>query len=527
MRSLLVSIILLIMTVSVYWQVGGHSFLNYDDTDYVTENPHVARGLTSENITWAFTSTDAANWHPITWLSHMADVQIYGMDPRGHHLTNVIIHAISSVLLFLLLFRMTGSCWPSAFVAALFALHPLHVESVAWVAERKDLLSAFFGFITLFFYVWYVATHKIRLYLFAVFAFVLGLMSKPMLVTLPLVMLLIDFWPLGRYRQGADSSGRLVALVKEKIPFFLGSLCSAIITLYAQSRGGALSNLEGLPVGSRLQNAMTAYVRYIYKTLWPHDLAVLYPIPAAIPLWQVIGSLLVLIIISVVVIRFRRLYPYLAVGWFWFMVTLLPVIGLIQVGSQSIADRYSYIPLIGLFIIVAWGVSASMKHVPFRQIILAVAAGVVIATSALLTWQQLRFWRDDISLYRHALDVTTGNFLMHNQLGIMYRYRGDLDGAIREYQTAIAAEPRYAEAHNNLGIALAKKGEPEAAIREFKGALALNHRYAQAHNNLGVTLASIGDLDGAIAEYQATLAIKPDDPQAITNLENAIRKRGK
>jgi hypothetical protein len=322
---------LVIVIFAVYMQTANHQFLTLDDNDYVTNNPHVTSGITGENIIWAFTSVDEANWHPVTWLSHMADVQFYGMNPQGHHLTNVVIHTVSSLLLLFFLLRVTGSLWQSSFVAVLFAIHPLHVESVAWVAERKDVLSAFFWFLTLFVYSEYVAKLKPTLYILSLFSFVLGLMSKPMLVTLPIVMLLMDFWPLDRYRH--DEKGnrlrRLKALIKEKIPFFVFSLMSAGVTIYAQGKGGAIKRFDVIPFGFRVENALISYVRYIIKTLWPHDLAVLYPIPLTYPLWQCIGSLILLLLISGATIWVGRQHPYLTVGWCWFLITLLPVIGLI------------------------------------------------------------------------------------------------------------------------------------------------------------------------------------------------------
>jgi tetratricopeptide (TPR) repeat protein len=453
---------LIVIILSVYMQAGNHQFV-FDDEAYVTSNPHVASGLTKENIIWAFTSVHAANWHPITWLSHMADTQFYGLNPRGHHLTNVGIHAVNVLLLLFLLFRTTSALWQSAFVAALFALHPLHVESVAWVAERKDLLSALFCFLTLFFYSEYVMKQKATLYILALFSFMLGLMSKPMLVTLPLVMLLMDFWPLDRFRHTdrehifMHHSGRLRTLIKEKIPFFACSLCSSAVTIYAQHKGGAMVDLVVIPFHLRLENALSAYIKYIGKILWPCDLAVFYPFPLTIPLWQTLGSLFVLLLLSVAAIRARRRYPYFAVGWFWFLVTLLPVIGIIQVGMQSMADRYSYIPVIGLFIMVAWGAAELAKNVRQSQGLLALFAGAVLVVSTVLTSQQLGYWYDSISLYRHTLKVTTGSSLMHYNLGAALANNGDLDEAIREFQEAIRLDPDNFRAHKNLTRALVQR----------------------------------------------------------------------
>lgn len=528
MRILVLTCIaLFIVTMAVYMQTGNYQFV-YDDKDYVTNNLHVASGITGENIMWAFTSTHSANWHPITWLSHMADVQLFGMDPRGHHLTNVVIHTVSSLLLLLLLFRVTGAPWQSSFVAALFALHPLHVESVAWVAERKDVLSAFFWFLTLLLYAEYAAKRKPALYLFTLFSFVLGLMSKPMLVTLPIVMLLMDFWPLGRFKHEVQEqepnnlTGRVRALITEKIPFFACSLFSGIVTIYAQQKVGATSSLDELPFLLRAENALTAYVKYLIKTLWPHDLAVLYPMPSSFPLWQVIGSLLVLLVISAAAIRFGRRFPYLPVGWFWFLITLLPVIGLLQVGSQSMADRYMYIPMTGLLIMAAWGIPNLTKRLQHQKTLLALIAGVVIAASAALTWSQSGYWRDDISLYRHTLQVTSGNYLIVYNLGHALAEQGDLDGAIQEYQEALRIKPDYAKAHSSLGIAFTQKGNLDAAIHEYQEALRINPYDAQSHSNLGIAFAQKGDLDSAIHAFQEALRINTDYLDAHNNLEFAL-----
>jgi tetratricopeptide (TPR) repeat protein len=532
MRNIvLICMALIVIILAVYMQVGNHEFLDFDDEDYVTNNLHVTSGLTGKNIIWAFTAVDASNWHPITWISHMADVQLYGMNPRYHHLTNVVIHTLSTLLLFLLLFRLTGAIWPTSFVAALFALHPLHVESVAWVAERKDVLSALFWFLTLLFYSEYVAKRKNGLYILSLFSFMLGLMSKPMLVTLPVVMLLMDFWPLDRFRHGEQEPElreyltRVLVLIKEKIPFFACSLLSAVVTIYAQHKGRAMLDLSEISFRLRIENALTTYVKYIGKTLWPHDLAVLYPFPLSVPLWQVISSLFVLFLLSSAAIRARRRHPYFAVGWFWFLVTLVPVIGLIQVGIQSMADRYSYIPVIGLFIIAAWGVPELTKGLQHRQGILTLVAGALIISSVALTWQQLGYWRDSISLYRHTLQVTDGNSKIDYNLGLVLAKKGDLDAAIREFQEALRINPYYSDAHNNLGLALVSKGYLDAAIQEYLEALRINPNNARAHNNLGVTHGNKGNLDAAIQEFQEALRISPDYTDAQHNLWLALAQK--
>ena len=527
-----ICLVLIMVTLAVYLPARQLQFLNYDDNIYVTANPHVASGLTGRNVVWAFTSVEASNWHPVTWLSHMADSQLYGMTPRGHHFTNVIIHALSAALLLLLLLRLTGSLWRSSFVAFLFALHPLHVESVAWVAERKDILSAFFWFATLYLYARYLARPKPARYLLALFSFLLGLMCKPMLVTLPVVLLLLDFWPLERYRHeglqpGPGHPGRVVRLIKEKIPFFALSLLSGVITIYAQHEGGAMSDLDTMSPQLRLGNALTAYVRYIVKTLWPRDLAVFYPFPTIIPLWQVVGALLALLLVSAAVILAGRRRPYLVLGWFWFLVTLVPVIGLLQVGAQSMADRYSYLPAIGLFIMAAWGVPDLLRGVRQAKAVLALLAFLVLAASAALSFQQLAYWRDSGTLFRHALQVTTGNSVIHLNLGTTLAAEGDMDAAIGQFQQALAINPNYFDALNNLGLAHSSKGDLDAAIMEYQQALLIKPEYPGAHNNLGIAFARKGNLDAAILEFKESLQINPNFKDAQVNLEFALAQKGR
>lgn len=528
--ALLIGIALIVITLAVYVQVGNHQFLNLDDNTYVTENPHVASGLTGSNILWAVTSVESYNWHPLTWLSHMADVQFYGMNPRGHHLTNVVIHAFATLLLFMLLLRLTGAPWQSSFVAALFALHPLHVESVAWVAERKDVLSALFWFLTLIFYAGFVVQRKPSQYILTLISFVLGLMSKPMLVTLPIIMLLMDFWPLERYCH-EDLQGlrqlfrRLRALTTEKMPFFVCALFSCLMTIYAQHKGGAVAGLTTVPFLLRSKNALVAYATYLGKTLWPRHLAVFYPFNWSIPSWQVIGSLLILLLITIAALRSGRRYPYIATGWFWFLITLLPVIGLIQVGAQSMADRYTYIPVVGLFIMVAWGIPELTKGLRNQKVILILLASGVIISSAILSWHQLGYWRDNITLYRQTLKVTTDNYTIHNNLGIALQMRGDIDAAIHEYEAALRINPNCRNGQANLEIALIATREREAAIRLYREMIQINPNNANAHSNLGSALAGKGNLDEAIKEYQVVRHLNPNDTGALKNLELALARK--
>jgi len=494
----LLCLTLVTVTLAIYLQAGDHTFFLLDGNDHVTDNPYVASGLTGTGILWAFTSVAAFNWHPVTWLSHMTIAQFFGMAPRAHHLANVVIHAGASATLFLLLLRMTGARWRSFFVAALFAFHPLHVESVAWVAERKDVLSALFWFLTLLFYSEYVTKNlQPNMYSLSLICFVLGLMSKSMVVTLPLILLLMDFWPLGRHREERHEPGlscflrTILPLIKEKIPFFACSFVTGLIAIYAQHSGGATKSLEAVPFLLRLENAVVSYARYLLKTLWPHDLGVFYPMPASFPLWQVIGSLLTLLLISLAVLRAGRRHPFLAVGWLWFIITLVPVIGLLQVGSQSMADRYTYLPGIGLFIMAAWGLPVLTKSLPQRESILAALAAVVIIISAALSWRQLGYWQDSISIFRHTLQVTTDNYLVNDFIGVTLAKNGDLEGAIREFRVALQINP------NDTGV----------------------------RRNLGFTLAEKGDLDAAIQEYQTALRISPSDTAITSLLEDALGQK--
>lgn len=560
----LICIVLIAATLGVYLQVRGHQFLTFDDTTYVVRNPHVASGMTLNNIIWAFVSTYASNWHPITWVSHIMDVWLYGMDPGGHHLTNVYIHTTSTLLLFILLLRLTGALWKSSLVALLFALHPLHVESVAWVAERKDVLSTFFCLISLLFYAQFTVKRNPGWYLFSFFSFVLGLMAKPMAVTLPVIMLLMDYWPLNRLGQSDDNVERIQIrenacfLLREKIPFWGASLLTGIATIYAQHTGGATRSLDAFPPMLRVENALTAYVSYLGKTLWPHDLGNFYPFPASISLYKVAGALLILILISVAAVHKSRRFPYLGMGWLWFLITLLPVIGLLQVGNQSMADRYSYLPTTGLFIIIAWGIDDLTRGMRNRKGILSCVAGVLIIALAAVTWRQIGYWKDNITLYRHTIDVTKDNYFMRVNLGAALADNGDVDGAIREYREAIRIDPknpdvhfnlgnalmkqdldsailefrealrlnpRYSPAHNNLGFALAEKGNPDAAIKEYREAIRFDQNFEDAHFNLGDALFS-KDLAQAILEYRTTLRINPGNANAHNNLGFALAKSG-
>ena len=537
-------------TLAVFMPVAGQGFVNYDDSDYVTENAHVQSGLKWENVVWAFTTGHASNWHPLTWLSHMLDCQLFGLKAGGPHLVSVGFHIANTLLLFLLLRRMTGALWRSALVAALFALHPLHVESVAWASERKDVLSAFFFLLTIWAYVRHVEVqspksnvqsqatrntqhasrftfHVSRFYLLSLSFFVLGLMSKPMLVTMPFVLLLIDYWPLRR--PGATSlesqpvAGLLLLL--EKVPFFVLSVASSVITFLVQRKGGAVST--ALTFGERIANALVSYVRYIGKTFWPKNLSILYPHPGHWPTWQVMASAGLLLAVSAAVILMARRRPYLAVGWLWFCGTLIPVIGLIQVGIQSMADRYTYVPLIGLFIMLAWGIDELMPARPWRGSALAIGAALSLAACGLLTERQIRFWRDSEALFGHAVKVTRDNYLAYNNLGFYLNNQGRTAEAMENYRLSLKINPSYEDALNNLGYALAGQKKYAEAIQLYEAALRVRPRHAEVHNNLGNALSETGKIDEAIQHYLIALQEKPDHADAHNNLGIALAMKSK
>jgi protein O-mannosyl-transferase len=505
------------------------------------------RGLTWHGVAWAFTTEHAVNWHPLTWLSHMLDVQLYGLDAGAHHLTNLLFHIGNTLLLFGLLHRMTGALGRSAFVAGLFAVHPLHVESVAWVAERKDVLSTLFWMLTLWAYIEYVKRPDLRQssrrrYAAVLLFFALGLMAKQMLVTLPLVLLLLDFWPLGRVgigpnpaggwapaRDGWATAGRLVW---EKLPLLALAAASSIATFVIHQRGGAVIILSAIPLQLRIENALVSYVVYIGKMLWPAGLAVLYPYPQSLSAWSVAVAFVTLTGISVAVIWAAPRRPYLPVGWFWYLGTLVPVIGLIQVGDQAIADRYTYIPLIGLFIIVAWGVPDLLVRWPLRMVVLPkialpAAACLVILACAITARGQLEYWEDSTTLWTHTLAVTTRNNIAHNNLGATLADQGKTDEAIAHYSEALRIKSDYADAHNNLGVALADQGKLDEAIAHYSEALRIKPCYSDAHSNLGIALADQGNLDEAIAQFTEALRINPDSAKAHNNLGVALASQGK
>jgi hypothetical protein len=504
--KVLLSILLLAATLWVYWPVGSHDFVSLDDYPYVVNNPHVTSGMTAENISWAFTTVYEANWHPLTWLSHMADCALFGLNPRGHHLANLFFHLANTLLLFHLLRRLTARVGRSAFVAALFALHPLHVESVAWVAERKDVLSTFFLFLTLIAYARYAARPGPSRYLLTLALFGLGLMTKPMLVTLPCVMLLLDHWPLGRMgtmpEEDAVGGASIPRLLLEKLPFFLLALASCVVTYHAQQRGGSMG--DPMPLAGRLANALVSYAGYLRMAFWPHDLAVFYPYVQPLPWWEVTGAALLLAGVTAFCVATARRRPWLLFGWLWYLGTLVPVIGLVKVGIQAMADRYTYVPLIGPFLMATWGVAEYTAGWRLRRPLLGAATLLILLSAAWQTRLQLKYWQDSVTLLRRSIEVTGTNFYANNILWT-------------------ALHERQIEEHFRQGLALARRRDFSAAIDHFLEVTRLDPNQARAHLNLGLAYGELGKYPEAIAHYTRVLEISPAYREAAENRDRCRR----
>jgi tetratricopeptide (TPR) repeat protein len=548
LNTLFVCIGLIFACLLGYGQVYHNDFINWDDNEYITENPYVHSGLSLQNIKWAFTTCKQVDWNPVTWISHMLDCELFDLNAGLHHLVNVLLHCASTVLLFWVLKRMTDAVWPSAFVAALFALHPLHVESVAWMAERKDVLSTFFWFLTMLAYDRYVLRPRIAGYLLVLLFFVLGLMSKPMLVTLPFVLLLLDYWPLERF--GKVKTGRIIL---EKLPLFVFSGALSVVTFIVAQGGGVMSDIKSLGFKTRFANAIVSYVAYIGKMFWPSRLAVLYPHPAeTIPLIKVVLCGALLLLVTGLFYDFARRKKYLIVGWLWYLGTLVPVIGLVQAGSQAMADRYTYVPLTGLFIIIAWAVPDVLSKYKYRSQMLGAAAISVLLVLLVLTHRQVSLWKNSFTLFTHTLNVTKNNAVMHNNLGNVFlrqtdygkaewHYRealridpyyvlahynlahllqieGRLDEAIRYYLWVVQVKPTDFETRNNLAMALKSKGELDEAVSHLETAIEINSKNSYAHYNIALVLAEQKQIDRAISHLKKALEIKPDFAEARKKL---------
>ena len=565
--KLAVSVALIAITWAVFGQTAGHRFVNFDDGVYVSENEHVRAGLNWHNVGWAFTHVHSHNWHPITTMSHMLDCQIFGLKPGAHHLVNVVLHSANVVLLFLLLEKMTGFFWRSAFVAAVFAIHPLHVESVAWISERKDVLSGLFFMLTLLAYIRYARQPTLGRYVAVAILFACGLMSKPMLVTLPLILLLLDYWPLGRF-QTTDNRGQRTEvrrpssvfsrLLLEKIPLFLLCIGSAIATVLAQ-RGGIVGT-GFLPLTWRIGNALSVYLIYIWQMVWPVKLATFYPHPGRLPLWQVAGAAGLLILATAGALLLRKRQPYVLTGWLWYLIMLLPVIGLFQVGSQAHADRYTYLPEIGLYIAITWGIVDASRPFRYQRETLAVVGPIVVIVLAWRAWIQTSFWHDTERLWNRTFAVTKQNDLAHFsmgefllranrldeaiaqfqivlashpnapdanfQIGSAYMLKGDLEPAMLHFRKTLAVEPTNSDAETNLANVLLQSDHFDEAVQHYRNVVAREPRSAKAHYNLAVGLHRLGQLTDAIAEYKEALRIDPKYPDADYFLGEALLQNG-
>ena len=558
-RSLIV-LILIGMTLIVYFPVKDYQFVGYDDSRYLTNNNRVRLGLSWDNIVWAFTTYEFANWHPLTWLSHMLDCSLFGLSPSYHHLTSLVLHLTNVALLFGWVQSMTGSIGRSAMVAALFAVHPLNVESVAWVAERKNLLCTLFWLLTLWAYLRYVRRPDWKRYSLVVVSFALGLLSKPMVVTLPFVMLLLDYWPLGRFDRPVDQAKpkpkkgrtigkpaqqvdltpvrfltRSVDLLWEKVPLFLLTLVSCAVTLKAQKAGGALTTGEAYSLINRLANAVVAYAKYLFKTFWPTHLSVFYPHPElSLPLWQILLSGILLAALTFFIVRYTQRLPYLIVGWLWFLGTLIPVIGLVQVGNQGMADRYAYIPLIGLFILLVWSVSDLTLALKWNPSWIAGTGALAVTVLLFVTFRQASYWHDAGTLFAHAVNSTTDNYIAYDALGMVSAERGDLDQAIHYFSRSLEIRPTYANALKNLagaehnrGVACAKQGMLDKAIKHYRRASELQPQNAEFHYNLGMALYSRGAPSEALQHVTQAVHYQPKHFDAQRDLGSLLAQEGR
>jgi Flp pilus assembly protein TadD len=531
---LLISLIATAAVIFVYWPVQYFEFVNIDDHIYVVGNPHVREGLSPDGVRWAFRTLDAGFWHPLTWLSHMADVELYRLNPAGHHWTSVLIHAINTILLFLVLRAMTRCTWPSALVSALFALHPLHVESVSWVSERKDVLSGLLWFAVMGAYAWYVRFPYGRRYSLVVSLFVLGLMAKPMLVTLPFVLLLLDWWPLGRFpaaKSFVDTLGKHPAWLRlsmEKLPLLIITIAAGVTTYIAEQGIGGIGTAEQYPLEVRLANAAVSYGEYIWKMVWPLELSVMYPHQGMPPSWKIVAAILFLTAVSTLAIRHARRCPFLLVGWLWYLGTLLPVIGLVQVGYHAMADRYMYLPLVGLSIAVAWGAKAVVERRPEFKSCTVV---IFLVTLTWLTWLargQVETWKDSVTLFEHAVRATRVNPVAHNTLGTLYLTinENDCERAVPHFLKAVEQKTEYAAPFYNLGVCAVRNGNREGGLSYFHKSIELEPTLTKPRNDLGMLLMQMGKRKEAKENFQQILLIEPDHAAAHANLGLIFSQEG-
>ncbi len=513
---------LTLLTTVAFLPVLDNGFVNWDD--YVSKNHHVQSGLTLEGIIWAFTTFTWSNWHPLTWLSYMFDIEVYKQNPAGHHFSNLILHVANTLLLFIALYRMTESFWRSITVATLFAVHPLHVEPVAWIAGRKDVLSTFFGMLAIIAYIHYVQRPGLWRYVLVFILLALGLMAKSMLVTLPFVLLLLDYWPLQRLQKEGHN---WLYLIREKIPLIVLSVLSSFVTFIAQKQGGALAPHNEWDITSRLANAFVSYTAYITKMILPQKLAAFYPIEVIPSIWQIAGSVLLVGVISIAALRTAHRAPYLLIGWLWYLGTLFPVIGLVQSGSQSMADRFTYIPLIGLFMAVTWGMYDLFRKFKYCNIILTGLAVIILLDLTFTTRHQTRYWKNTLSLFTHAAEVTEGNWLAHNKSGVEFLERKRFNEAIYHFEEALRIWPTYVDALNNLELTLINVGRYKQSLDYLKKSLHIDSTNPYIYNNMGVLLTALGQYKAALWNFEEAVRIDPGYSKAGKNADKIRLKLGK
>ncbi len=512
-KKFIVYTVLTLVTFAVYWQVRQFEFVIIDDPVYILENHHIQSGFTLKEIGWAFSIRDASFWHPLTWLSFISDYQLYGLEASGYHLTNLILHILSTLLLFRMFYHVTGEIWKSAFVAAFFALHPLHVESVAWITERKDVLSAFFWMLTLNAYVYYTEKPALKRYLLVLFSFICALMSKSMAITLPVIMILFDYWPLKRFALKKDHL--FLWQLKEKFLFFIFSVIFSILTFKAQQ--GLSIEYPSFPLHSRIANALISFLTYIKKLFWPLDMTFFYPFINQYPLWQVVAVIMIIILISIYVIVTARRFPYLLTGWLWYAITIAPVIGIIQFSSQAMADRYIYIPSIGLSIMLAWGVPHLFQSENMRKKILFPASLILLIILSILTWKQCGYWKNSRELLHHALEIRNDFYIVHDCLGLAMSAEGKNKEAINHFNQALLLNPDYANAYFNRGMINIKSGQYKEALQDFSETIRLKPDYIPAYFNRAIARSKVGKYHLAIDDYSDIIRLKPDHADAYNN----------
>jgi tetratricopeptide (TPR) repeat protein len=542
--DVLICLLLTTAIFIVYWQVHSHEFLNFDDTTYVSSNPIVSLGLTLKGFLWALSFSNRTYWHPVTWLSHMLDVELFGLNSGMHHIMNMCLHTLNSLLLFVFLRSVTGSSWRSAFVAALFALHPINVDSVAWLAERKNLLSSFFWMLSLIIYIYYIKRPGILRYSGLLCVYSLGLLSKPTIMTLPFVFLLLDYWPLHRFefvqkpyhqqdvkRMGTRyqyQGSALYLLILEKVPLFILSLGSFFISSLSVKHGGMSISLKMVPLGLRMENAIVSYPVYLVKMLWPHHLTFFYPFPNYVPIWQVIGSLGIIFIISLLALKYFIRAPYLIMGWLWYLGTMVPMLGLVQGGLwPAIAERWAYLPFIGMYIILAWGIPDVFKGFRYKGVVLPASAIIILLILMTVSWRQVGYWKNVYTLNKHALDVSEKNYVAHTNLAEVLIDQDDLDGATMHCTEALKINPNYADAYNQMGVTLKKRGDLNESMKNYIKAIQIDPNNWEAYNNLGIAYIMQGQKNKGSLCLAKAIELNPENLTLYINMGNCLASQGK